>query len=405
MFEVRLVQAGFGVSSLGDFLALAALTIRVHDTTGSPWAVSGLALAGLLPLIVMGPPAGLIVDRADPVRLLRGTLAGQAAIAVALAVVPGYWWMLALVFALGTGTAISQAALLAMLPSLLRRSGHGRAALSRVNGGLEACRSAGVCLGPPAGGLITTYWNAGGALLVDAISFMVLCAAVFAVRAPGISTAQPRSKRILGGVAHIARDPLLRVAVCVLALATLFLAGVNVGEVFFAKDTLRAGDLGYGAMAGAWGCGMVVGAIATGRGASGRDPVAVLAAGCLAAGGAVALPALVPSIGLGIVCWFAAGCTNGAYQVAMRTLIHLRTPAGLHGRVFAAQYAGYTAAKLGALLIAGLLLARLSPRGTILAIGLATALVGAGGLLVRGRGRAQAAGPGHSTPAAEAQRT
>jgi MFS family permease len=129
--------------------------------------VSGLVLAGLLPLIIMGPPAGMIVDRADPVRLLRVTLALQAAIAVALATVPGYVWTLALVFALGTGTAIGQAALLALLPTLLIRDGRDKTALSRVNGGLEACRSTGVCLGPPLGGLITAYWNAGGALLHD----------------------------------------------------------------------------------------------------------------------------------------------------------------------------------------------------------------------------------------------
>jgi MFS family permease len=402
VFEVRLVQAGFGVSSLGDFLAIAALTIRVHDTTGSPWAVGGLVLAGLLPLIVMGPPAGMLVDRMDPVRLLRVTLAVQAGIAAALAFVSGYAWTLALVFALGTGTAIGQAALLGLLPALLRRAGSSRSALSRVNGGLEACRSVGVCLGPPVGGIITTTWNAAGALLVDALSFAVLCAALFVVAAGRASdstdgtqnTGDTCSGRMLDGVAHIARDPLLRVALGVLSVATMFLAGVNMGEVFFAKDTLHAGDLGYGAMAGAWGLGMIAGAIATGHGTSGRDPVTVLAGGCLAAGIAVALPALVPYIGVGVACWFAAGCTNGAYQVAMRTLIHLRTPSGLHGRVFAAQYGAYTTAKLGALMITGFLMARLSPRGAILAIGIGTAVTGACGLLARIR-----TGAGHPSTA------
>jgi MFS family permease len=378
--EVRLVQAGFGISSLGDFLALTALTIRVHDTTGSPWAVSGLVLAGLLPLVVMGPPAGMIVDRTDPVRLLRVTLSAQAGIAVALAITSGYPGTLALVFALGTGTAVCQAALLALLPSLVSRD-----RLGRANGGLEAVRAAGICLGPPLGGLITTYWGTGGALLVDAVTFAVLGGAMFAVRAGRASAggAPQRTGRLLGGVAHIAREPVLRLAVGVLAGATLFLGGVSVSEVFFAKDTLRAGNLGYGTMLGAWGLGMVVGAIVTGQYTARRDPITILAGGCLSAGVAVCLPALFPSVVLAVVCWFVGGCTNGAYHVAVRTLIHLRTPVQLQGRVFAAQYGAYTAAKLVAMLVGGLLVTWLSLRGAILAMGAATALVGVTCLLVR----------------------
>src|SRR5206468_1282610 len=60
--DVALLLGGYGLSALGDVLALVALTIRVHDLTGAGPAVAGLLLAGALPVIVLAPLAGMAVD-------------------------------------------------------------------------------------------------------------------------------------------------------------------------------------------------------------------------------------------------------------------------------------------------------------------------------------------------------
>ena len=60
--DFRLLVLSTGLSSLGDELALIALAIKVADLTDSGWAVAALLLAGLLPLVIFAPAAGVIVD-------------------------------------------------------------------------------------------------------------------------------------------------------------------------------------------------------------------------------------------------------------------------------------------------------------------------------------------------------
>ena len=55
--DFRLLVAASALSSLGDELALIALTIKVANLTDSGWAVAALLLAGLLPLVIFAPAA------------------------------------------------------------------------------------------------------------------------------------------------------------------------------------------------------------------------------------------------------------------------------------------------------------------------------------------------------------
>ncbi|MGH8918943.1 MAG: MFS transporter, partial [Actinomycetes bacterium] len=170
------VLAATGLSSVGDLLALVALALHLHDTGRSPVAVSALMLAGMLPLVLLGPVAGMAIDRFETTALLRVALAAQVLLATALAFTNSLGALLGLVFALGAGSAVTQSGLLALLPALAPGD-----RIVRVNGWFEACRSAGAALGPPLGGLTAGFWGVRGALLADAATFAVLCGALWLV--------------------------------------------------------------------------------------------------------------------------------------------------------------------------------------------------------------------------------
>lgn len=388
--------AATGLSSIGDFLALAALALHLHDTGRSPVAMSALMLAGMLPLVLLGPVAGMAVDRFETAALLRVMLAAQALLATTLAFTNSLEALLGLVFALGAGNAVTQSGLLALLPSLAARD-----SMVRVNGWFEACRSVGVTLGPPLGGLTVGFWGVRGALLADAATFVVLCAALWLVpvrqprgqpagRTVGGRAGRLRLAELSEGMTYIARDPELRLAVGVFSAAAFFLAGVNVAEVFFARDTLHAGDAGYGTLVGAWGLGMVVGALGTARWAPAAALLKVVITSALVAGTAVALAGAFPALPVALAGWLAAGAANGTYQVALRSLLHRRTPSWRHGQVFAAQHGAYNAAKTAAMVATGPAVGLLHPRATIVVIGVAAAVIGAAGLLrvaLRGTGK------------------
>jgi MFS family permease len=369
---------------------VTALALHLHDTGQPPIAVSALMLAGLLPLVLLGPVAGSAVDRFETTALLRIVLAAQAVLAAALAFASPLWTVLALVFALGTGTAVTQSGVLALLPTLTPTD-----RLVRANGWLEAFRSVGVTLGPPLGGVLAGIWGARGALLVDAATFAVLCGALWLVPAstapartaePDATRGRPAWRALVEGVGYIARDRQLRFAVVMLTAVTFFLAGVSVVEVYFARDTLRTGAVGYGALVGAWGVGMMFGALGTARWVPATGLVFVLVGVGPLAGAAVIVAAVFPVLPIALTGWLVGGVTNGAYHVAMRSLLHRRTSARLHGRVFAAQFAAYNAAKVASMVTAGPVVALLQPRATILVMGIgavATGVVGTAWLATR----------------------
>src|SRR3954447_19756416 len=84
--DVTLLSGAILVSALGDFLALIPLALALQRTTGSGVVVAGLFIALWTPVVALAGPAGLLVDRGDPRRIVVAAAVGQAGGAGALAV-------------------------------------------------------------------------------------------------------------------------------------------------------------------------------------------------------------------------------------------------------------------------------------------------------------------------------
>jgi MFS family permease len=179
--DFRLIVVAVGLSSFGDVLAAVALTIRVHDLTGSGLAVAALLLADLAAHVVLAPWAGMLVDRVETRRVLVAVSLGQAAVAVALAFTHSVPLLVGLLFLLGAGATVVTPAVLAILPKVV-----GRDRTTPANASLEIARYAGATAGPVVAGVLAATLGAGSALLVDAGSFaaLAIAAATLRVRRP-----------------------------------------------------------------------------------------------------------------------------------------------------------------------------------------------------------------------------
>jgi len=172
----------------------------------------------------------------------------------------------------------------------------------------------------------------------------------------------------------------------VLGAAVTFAAATNVAEVFYAKDELGAGDAGYGALAAAWGVGMVVGALLIGRRLTGSSAALAVVAGTLVTGATLGAAAVAPVLAFALGAFVAGGAANGAENVAMRTLIHARVEDGLRGRAYAAYHGAMTCAEFTAYAVGGLLVEASGPRGTLAIAGAGALLAGLAGALSLARG-------------------
>jgi MFS family permease len=153
-------------------------------------------------------------------------------------------------------------------------------------------------------------------------------------------------------------------------------------DVFFVKDVLDVGDVGYGTTFSLWTIEMILGALVLSK----RVPPAVLVAVAFAAVAVQGLGKFLPPFWLVfpfmLACYFGAGIGHGVKNVLFRTLIHERVPARLHGRAFAAYNGLRNGAELGALAAGGVLVAVLGAKGTLWIAGGVSALAGVVGLLL-----------------------
>ena len=382
--DLQLLVGSVGVSALGDWLALVPLALYLEERTGSGLWLAALFIAIWCPVIVLAAPAGLLVDRYDPRRLLAVVSLAQAVVAVALAFNSSPAAIVALAALIGSGFALAQPAEFSLVPAVA--SGRD---LTKANGWVETSRYVGFTAGPLLGGALAAAGGMKVALLANAATFVGVAAAAVLIRArreraPHVEGTIDRAR---DGIVFLFRDRLLALVMTVAFASLLLMTASATAEVFFAKDDLGVGDFGFGALLASWTFGMAFGALVLAR----RFRLA------LAGGALVAI--VVQSVGLGaptlwltaafcFVMWFVGGSAHGLKNVLIRTLIHERVPERLHGRAFAAYNGLRNFAEIFALAAGGVLVAAIGARWTLFLAGLIPAAAGLAGLAVYARRRA-----------------
>lgn len=364
--------AGQGVSFLGDAVSLVALVILTVELSGSAQAVGGLLLARLLPMLA-GPAAGVLADRLDRRAVLVGCDLFRAGLVFAVIFVESIPLLYALAFSLGAARALFNPAIRAAFPGVV-----GSGDLTRANGLISATFSASVALGPALGGLLVAAAGVEAAFVLNAVTYLV--SAAFLAR---ISFPPPLREdeggffgELAAGLGYLAGA---RVPLAIVAGAFLLILTVNLttpAEVFLARDTFGAGDVGYGLLVSLWGGGMVLGSALM---AALGDRVNLLLfyfVSILVSALALAATGFSPTFILALCALTIAGASNGVDNVTTDTILQKRVPEALLGRVFSVRYLTYSAGEALAYPAGGLLVDLTGPRSTYLLAGVATVAAG-----------------------------
>jgi MFS family permease len=179
----RLLWAGGLISETGDWFLLVGLPVWVLELTGSSLVTATVFLVGLLPSLVVGPLAGVLVDRWDRRRTLVAVSLAQAAFLLPLLAVNGRdrLWVVYLVMAVEAALAqLNDPARNALVPTLVGRHDLvGANALVALNGNLARL------VGSPLGGILVEVAGLPGLVIGDAASFLLGAALLALVRADG----------------------------------------------------------------------------------------------------------------------------------------------------------------------------------------------------------------------------
>jgi MFS family permease len=192
MRDFRLLWLARAVTAAGDWLLMIALPVHVLALTGSTLATSAVFLAELLPALLLGSVAGVLVDRWDRRRTLIAVNCAHAALLLPLLLLdrPGRLWLALAVAVLQSFLArLAGPAAFALLPTLVRA-----ADLPRTNALLGLADAMARLGGAPLGGLVYAAGGLSGVVLIDASSFLAAAALAAAIRvgtAAGPATADP----------------------------------------------------------------------------------------------------------------------------------------------------------------------------------------------------------------------
>ncbi|WP_433794926.1 MFS transporter [Actinoplanes sp. CA-252034] len=363
----RRLWIGGLLSGLGGQMAVVAVLYQVWESTRSTIWTGAAGLAQALPIIVFGLFAGALVDRADRRRFYLITKVGQAACAVLLTVqaftggsAPLVLCLVAVqsLFVAGGGPA-SRTFLSRLLPPEQLGAG---LALNRISfqGAMLA--------GPALGGLVISEVGVGGCFLIHTVTFAVaLWTAILLPPMPATPTGLTgvlAGLRFLGGNRPVRGALLTDLAATVLAMPISLFPVVN-AERF--GDDPRTLGLFLTAIA----AGGVVASALSGTFTRSRRPGAVMVAGSLTWGVALALFGVTPNAWAGLALLAVAGAADTVAVVSRSTVVQRHTPDAFLGRAAAAeQIVGQAGPDVGNL------------RGGLVAAGSsATAALVSGGLL------------------------
>src|SRR6059036_4304159 len=83
----RLLFFGQAISQLGDWFNAVAVYALLLDLTGSATAVAWMMIVQFLPIAIVGPLAGVVVDRVDRRRLMIATDIARGCLVLVLLVI------------------------------------------------------------------------------------------------------------------------------------------------------------------------------------------------------------------------------------------------------------------------------------------------------------------------------
>jgi MFS family permease len=413
----RLLFVGQAISQLGDWFNAVAVYALLLDLTGSATAVAWMLITQYMPVAVVGPLAGVVVDRVNRRRLMiiADLVRGVLILGLLLVRHGDQVWIAYVVMACSVAaSAFFEPARTATIPNVTSAK-----ELVPANALSAATWSAMLAIGASVGGVITAAFGRDVAFVANAASFF--CSAAFITMTRYDATPTPKARPsgfvalsgiadLIEGLRYVRRESHVAALMCVkagwgLAGGVLLLLAVFGQRVF---PVGKGSAAGIGVLYGARGLGAGLGPIAL-RWILGQHPKTLrrtIGPAFFIVGVFYMALAGAPSLAIAAACVLLAHFGGSILWVFSTVLLQLEVPDHFRGRVFAAELAFVTlVTSLSSYLTAkGLDRQGWSPRSLSFTLGALFFVPGLLWLAFHSRWQEKAGGtPGHpaETPSAE----
>jgi len=373
----RLLWTAQLVNQLGDAVTRVALPLYVYYLTRSPLDLSFTAILQLLPIVCVGPAAGVYVDRVGRKPILVAVNLGRACLIACLTIARSMEVIYLITFLSATLEAVYRPCHSAVVPEILPRRLYMRAAaLTKLT--FQAANVA----GPAIGGIVVAALGVSRAFTFDVATFVAAATIISALAIPpvarGVSEGGAASwtRDFFTGLRYLKRQSVLWY-ITLLTVVRSAGAGIPlVVTVIYVEEVLGLGAQHYGYIMASVSVGYVIGSVAAAS-SEGFVPRRTLILGGTLLWAATYLPCwLEPSFGILAALWLLGGFGQSAASVAENVCFAELTSNEVRGRVYSVANGIVTAPFIAAMLCAGTLTRKLGV-GPIISVGGALMFLGA----------------------------
>lgn len=384
----RLLWSGQLVSQLGDWFNTVAVYALLYELTHSATAVAAMMVVQLLPIALVGPAAGVIVDRHDRRRIMIGAdlVRGVAILGLLLADSPSTVWLAYAAMGVSVAaTGFFEPARQSTIPMIVAPGD-----LVKANALSTATWSAMLAVGAALGGAVTALAGRDAAFLLNSCSFFLSAVLIAGIRMPARENSSRKNfagyvsrnssgmnfpREMAEGLAYMRAHPAVG-SVALLKGGWSIAGGALLLLTVFGERIFPIGGgaaAGIGILYAARGVGAAGGALLVNQ-IVGRDPQRlrrVIGPAYFAAGTAYATLAIAPNIWSAAATVVAAHVFGSLLWVASSVMLQLSVPDRYRGRVFAAELFAVTIMQsvISVVTAGGLEWAGIDPRTMALVIG------------------------------------
>jgi MFS family permease len=320
-------------SGLAFQMQAVAVGWQIYDLTHSTFALGMVGLVQFAPIVLFTLVAGHVVDRYERRVVYGAALAVQGCAVGVLALgswghwlgVPGVFAMVAII---GAARAFQGPATQALLPTLVPASVVPKA-IAWATGAFQTAS----IVGPTLGGLLYAF---GVAVPYAVAGALALLGAVFIALMRVERSARVREpvsfSSLFSGVRFIRTHPVILGSIS-LDLFAVLLGGATALLPVYARDILRVGTWGLGALRSAPAVGSLAMSIALVRWPPRRQVGHRMFAAVIAFGVATIVFGLARSFALSLAALVALGAADTISVVIRSSLVQLETPDEMRGRV------------------------------------------------------------------------
>jgi len=353
--SVRQLWLAQCISLFGDFLAIFAVynivSFRMH---GTPWQVSGIMIAYMLPLAIVGPLAGVFVDHWDMKRTMIVSDLVRAVLAIGLIFTHNIYQIYAIFLVMSSVSSFFIPAQSIMLRTVTPPEG-----LMSANALMQQAMQFVRILSPAVAAGLVSAAGPNSCFYIDGASFVASALFIFSIAASreatqhSVNSVRSALSAMTVGVRYIFTHSSTSFVMVALTAGMFAIGCYTALLAIYVRDDLSAGPGLFGALGSLIGVGVIAGIPIMSRAAQKVSRQSLVITGLAGIGCCVFFLTIVGKIWASIAGTLGIGIFVAFIFVPTQVLMQEATPKEMLGRISSSMMSVMTLSQTIALVFAG----------------------------------------------------